>query len=62
MSWTGRARELLSQGYTESEAYEIVALERKAAERDARRPIPSTVEDAVTCTADCVADDEGVAA
>lgn len=30
MSWSARARELFNQGYSESEAYAIVAAERRA--------------------------------
>lgn len=32
MSWTGRARELLLQGYSEADAYAMVARERAEAD------------------------------
>ena len=58
MSYMKRVLEYVREGYTEAEAFEIVALERKAAEREARRPIPTTAEDALTCTADCCAEED----
>lgn len=59
MSWSERAHSLLRQGYSEAEAYAIVAEERAVVEREARRPqLPTTVEEARTCTADCCAVDD----
>lgn len=60
MSYIKRVLEYVNDGMSEADAYALVAAERRAvdvAEREARRPLITSPDDAHECTADCCADD-----